>query len=51
MASEDLKRAEEEYRNLIPYGSSAASLRKVTENLDVVSARRDAMKDSIWPWR
>lgn len=51
MASEDLKRAEEEYRNLIPYGSSAASLRRVTENLDVVSARRDAMKDSIWPWR
>jgi hypothetical protein len=39
------------YRDIIPYGGSSASLRRVLENLDVIAARRDAMKDSIWPWR
>ena len=32
-------------------GNSSASLRAVLENIDVIDARRDAMKDSIWPWR
>jgi tetratricopeptide (TPR) repeat protein len=50
-AEKDLHRAEELYREIIPYGGSSVGLRRVLENLDVVSARRDAMKDSIWPWR
>ncbi len=50
-AKDDLERAEEIYREIIPYGGSSASLRRVLENLDVIAARRDAMKDSIWPWR
>lgn len=50
-AEKDLERAEDLYRDLIPYGSSAAGLRRVLDNLDVVAARRDAVKDSIWPWR
>jgi tetratricopeptide (TPR) repeat protein len=50
-AQKDLERAEEMYREIIPYGGSSASLRRVLENLDVIAARRDAMKDSIWPWR
>jgi tetratricopeptide (TPR) repeat protein len=50
-AEKDLERAEEIYREIIPYGGSSASLRRVLENLDVIAARRDAMKDSIWPWR
>jgi eukaryotic-like serine/threonine-protein kinase len=50
-AQEDLERAEDTYRDILPYGSSSTSLRRVLENLDVIAARRDAMKDSIWPWR
>jgi tetratricopeptide (TPR) repeat protein len=50
-AEKDLHKAEELYRDIIPYGSSSTGLRRVLENLDVVSARRDAVKDSIWPWR
>jgi tetratricopeptide (TPR) repeat protein len=50
-SEKDLHRAEELYREILPYGNSTASLRRVLENLDVVRSRRDAMKDSIWPWR
>jgi serine/threonine protein kinase len=50
-AEHDLHRAEELYQEIIPYGSSATNLRRVLENIDVIAARRDAMKDSIWPWR
>lgn len=50
-AEEDLSRAEDSYRDLIPYGNTSASLRRVLENLETVSARRDEVKDSIWPWR
>jgi serine/threonine protein kinase len=50
-SKEDLERAEEIYRDILPYGGSSTSLRRVLENLDVIKARRDAMKDSIWPWR
>jgi serine/threonine-protein kinase len=50
-AEQDLHRAEEHYREILPYGNSTASLRRVLENLEVVRARRDGMKDSIWPWR
>lgn len=50
-AEQDFHHAEEMYRDIIPYGGSSASLRRVLENLDVIAARRDAMKDGIWPWR
>jgi hypothetical protein len=50
-AEKDLHRAEDLYRDIIPYGGSSTGLRRVLENLDVVAARRDAMKDSIWPWK
>jgi eukaryotic-like serine/threonine-protein kinase len=50
-AKEDLKRAEDLYKDIIPWGNSSANLRRVLENIDVIDARRDAMKDSIWPWR
>jgi hypothetical protein len=50
-AEKDLHRAEDLYRDIIPYGGSGTGLRRVLENLDVVAARRDAMKDSIWPWK
>ena len=50
-AEDDLHRAEEMYRDLIPYGGSTTSLRRTLENLDVIAARRDNMKGSIWPWR
>lgn len=50
-AEDDLKRAEELYQEIIPFGNASASLRRVIENLDVIDARRDNLKDSIWPWR
>jgi serine/threonine protein kinase len=50
-AEQDLHKSEEMYRDLVPYGNSSTSLRRVLENIDVIAARRDAMKDSIWPWR
>jgi hypothetical protein len=50
-AEKDFHHAEDLYRDIIPYGNATASLRKVLENIDVIDARRDAMKDSIWPWR
>ena len=50
-AEEDLKRAEDLYKDIIPWGNSSANLRRVLENIDVIDARRHEMKDSIWPWR
>jgi hypothetical protein len=50
-AEQDLHKSEEIYRDILPYGNSSTSLRRVLENIDVIAARRDAMKDSIWPWR
>jgi hypothetical protein len=50
-AEKDLHAAEEIYRDIVPYGNSSTSLRRVLENRAVIDARRDAMKDSIWPWR
>jgi tetratricopeptide (TPR) repeat protein len=50
-AEQDLHKSEEIYRDIVPYGNSSTSLRRVLENIDVIAARRDAMKDSIWPWR
>ena len=48
-AEKDLHRAEDLYREIIPYGSAGTGLRRVLDDLDVVTARRDTMKDSIWP--
>ena len=50
-ADKDLHKAEEIYRDIVPYGNSSTSLGRVLENIAVIDARRDAMKDSIWPWR
>ena len=50
-AEKDLHRAEDLYREIIPYGSAGTGLRRVLDDLDVVTARRDTMKDSIWPWK
>jgi serine/threonine protein kinase len=50
-ADKDLHAAEEIYRDIVPYGNSSTSLGRVLENRAVIDARRDAMKDSIWPWR
>jgi serine/threonine protein kinase len=50
-SEKDLQRAEDLYREILPYGNSGASLRRVLENLEVVGDRIDDKKGSIWPWR
>lgn len=50
-SEQDLERAEELYREILPYGNSGASLRRVLENLELVGDRIDDKKGSIWPWR
>jgi tetratricopeptide (TPR) repeat protein len=50
-AEKDLRRAEDLYREIIPYAAAGTGLRRVLDDLDVVTARRETMKDSIWPWK
>ncbi len=45
-AEEDYRRAEDLYQQIVPFGGSATSVRKIHDNLDTIASRRQASKDS-----
>lgn len=44
-AKDDFRRAEDLYREVVPFGSSAANLRKVFEQLEIIDIRLQAIKE------
>lgn len=50
-AKKDYKRAEELYRDILPFGSVTASLRKLDERRTIVDDRLDELGGSWLPWR
>jgi tetratricopeptide (TPR) repeat protein len=45
-AEQDYRRAEDLYQEIVPFGGSASSVRKVHSSLDIIGARKQTLKDS-----
>jgi hypothetical protein len=48
-AKEDYRRAEELYREIVPFGGAAASLRRIFEQLELIEVRLEAIQLEVVP--